>query len=314
MSILAWPTILTCLSHFLVAWLDEDLFGNVLKSLTNFLCNCTTDDQMILAREKFVATLCKSALPGFNDKLADTHPANMSIGNGMGTIFATGAGGASPFFYSDKNLMCLTALVQITQNFRLSLKSLWYVVLETMQYAEQILSGKTGGSGRCQVVKKLGVNSISSPMPVHGSGLRKQNSTLSDAAVSALKGAAGVSSGPPSASVPMSGGQGNGFFSIPEMDVQASMSRIQSVYDSSQDYDNETFGYFVQGLCQLSTDNLTTPELNGLQFGMNEKEPRSLLHLGLVPRYLTVRFRLLFGETSKPSHRNRRKRFRASFE
>ncbi|KAJ3043268.1 hypothetical protein HK097_001774, partial [Rhizophlyctis rosea] len=156
----SWSNILAVLSFLVTASVDEDIFLSVVKAYQNFtsvlgLLGLTAP------RDAFLSSLCKVCTPHLPDA-----PATKEVGPGGATIAIR-----SHAILNDRNVICLRALLQISQTLTPVLEDrAWYGVLETLQVSEGFMSsGKLGKREQSSVALLADVGTpMKDKLPVGG--------------------------------------------------------------------------------------------------------------------------------------------------
>ena len=141
----AWPALLASLSFLIVTNLSDDLFDRVLKAIKTLIA-VADGARLLTCRDAFLNTLSKYAVPlgvlkaiqAYND--APPTPGGEGLKNFIGNV-------ASPLApaLSDRNLMCLGALIEVARQRIATLDLAWHDILSTLQNAN-VVFGKQAGS------------------------------------------------------------------------------------------------------------------------------------------------------------------------
>ncbi|KAG0202741.1 hypothetical protein BGX28_004846 [Mortierella sp. GBA30] len=145
----AWPGLLAAFSYFLGSNLDEELFHNVMRAYQNFTSVCGVL-QLNIPRDAFLTSLCKYCLPV---------PPALEQRSGAPTGNSAGQE-ASVSSITDKNMYCLRILLNVAQYLGGTLFDSWYLILETMQQAEHLLTAKLHRISASGQLKKSVTGSI----------------------------------------------------------------------------------------------------------------------------------------------------------
>lgn len=133
----SWSYVLAVLSFLVNASIDEELFGNVIKSFQSF-----TSTVGILGlnsqRDAFLGGLCKACVPNPSSGFSvDTNPQILSTSINFRT---------APILLHERNVVSLKALLSVAQKLTPVLEEkAWYLILDTLQIADGLVSlGKMG--------------------------------------------------------------------------------------------------------------------------------------------------------------------------
>jgi hypothetical protein len=227
-----WPALLASLSFLMNTNLSDELFGDVLAAL-QALTNVSGVLGAQTSRDAFLTSLSKLAIPSRVLTKLDSwvDPSTPRATSGMGVVdgIAALANAAMPAqgpALSDRNIACLKVLIYSASYLGGSLGASWFSILETLQNADYVLTGK-------------GTKSNST---------RKLPSALMSPSASRSVSSAGM---PESAS-------SNGVESRPllltETEPEYVLSAIHSLFESTKDMDDEAFHHFAVALCKLSAE------------------------------------------------------------
>ena len=227
----AWPGLLAAFSFFLGSNLDEELFHNVMRSYQNFTSVCGVL-QLTIPRDAFLTSLCKSCLPVL--------PAL-----DQRTVSSTGLSSTSEVVVpniTDKNMYCLRILLNVAQYLGGTLFDSWYLLLETMQQAEHLLTAKLhrASSSKKQNVGNFGTNLSGSKTlsPSQSNLQRSTNNTIDYAGLAAGS-------------------------SHHEADVLALLASFKQLFDLSVHLDLLSFQSFTRALCKLGAAGSGLPIHDG---------------------------------------------------
>ena len=215
----AWPGLLAAFSYLLGSNLDEELFHSVMRSYQNFTSVCGVL-QLTIPRDAFLTSLCKNCLPIL--------PAlDQRSGSAAG---ASSTSEVAVPNITDKNMYCLRILLNVAQYLGGTLFDSWYLLLETMQQAEHLLSAKLhrASSSKKQNASNLGTNQpASKALSPSQSNVHRSNSGVIDYA--------GLAAGS----------------SHHEADVLALLASFKQLFDLSVHLDLLSFQSFTRALCKL---------------------------------------------------------------
>jgi hypothetical protein len=141
----AWPALLASLSFLIVTNLSDDLFDRVLKAIKTLIA-VADGARLLTCRDAFLNTLSKYAVPlgvlkavqAYND--VPPTPGGEGLKNLIGTVASPRAPALS-----DRNLMCLGALIEVARQRITTLDLAWHDILSTLQHAN-VVFGKQAGS------------------------------------------------------------------------------------------------------------------------------------------------------------------------
>ncbi|KAF9191924.1 hypothetical protein BGZ51_006482 [Haplosporangium sp. Z 767] len=247
----AWPGLLAAFSYFLGSNLDEELFHNVMRAYQNFTSVCGVL-QLVIPRDAFLTSLCKNCLPV--PPALDQRSGAPSSSNPVQE--------ASVPNITDKNMYCLRILLNVAQYLGGTLFDSWYLILETMQQAEHLLTTKLHrGSASAQLKKVAAGQQPSKALPLSQSSPQR----LGNNAIDYASLAAGSSN--------------------QEADVLALLASFKQLFDLSTHLDLTSFRSFTRSLCKLGAAGsglplsdgrgaITAPFLKGLRH-VNKSEDKS---------------------------------------
>lgn len=256
----AWPALLASLSFLMGTNLSDELFAEVLAAL-QALTNVSGVLGLSTPRDAFLTSLSKLAIPARVVNKLDgwVEPATPRTTGGVGTavvdglaaLAGHGSGAAQMPALSERNMACLKVFVYTASYLGGSLGESWFSVLETLQNADYVLTGK---------------------------GTKRR--TISNFVVT-----------PPSRVVSGSGSSGPGTdatsHAAPDrplllMDVEPEhvLAAIQGLFESTKDMEDSAFHDFTVALCKLSAEMIGMQVSNeidevgqtGMAAGMNAEE------------------------------------------
>ncbi|KAF9316893.1 hypothetical protein BG003_001423 [Podila horticola] len=232
----AWPGLLAAFSFFLGSNLDEELFHNVMRAYQNFTSVCGVL-QLTTPRDAFLTSLCKNCLPTLPalDQRSLSNPGN------------TAAQETSTPNITEKNMYCLRILLNVAQYLGGTLFDSWYLILETMQQAEHLLTAKLhrgSASQTGQLAKKQGVGSQQNKT------MSPTQNTLTRSNTSQLSNTIDYSS--------LASGS-----SHQEADVLALLASFKQLFDLSTHLDLSSFQSFTRALCKLGAAGSGLPIADG---------------------------------------------------
>ncbi|GJJ78482.1 hypothetical protein EMPS_10841 [Entomortierella parvispora] len=249
----AWPGLLAAFSFFLGSNLDEELFHNVMRSYQNFTSVCGVL-QLTIPRDAFLTSLCKSCLPVL--PALDQRAGSSAGPSSTSEVVVPNI--------TDKNMYCLRILLNVAQYLGGTLFDSWYLLLETMQQAEHLLTAKLhrASSSKKQNVGNFGTNVPGSKTlsPSQSNLQRATNNTIDYAGLAAGS-------------------------SHHEADVLALLASFKQLFDLSVHLDLLSFQSFTRALCKLGAagsglpiqdgkGTTATPFLKGLRH-VNKSEEKS---------------------------------------
>lgn len=230
----AWPGLLAAFSFFLGSNLDEELFHNIMRAYQNFTSVCGVL-QLTTPRDAFLTSLCKNCLPTLP---ALDQRSSSNTGN-------TAAQEISTPNITEKNMYCLRILLNVAQYLGGTLFDSWYLILETMQQAEHLLTAKLhrgSASQTGQLAKKQAGNQPKTMSPTQNTLTRSNTSQLSNTIDYS-----GLASGS----------------SHQEADVLALLASFKQLFDLSTHLDLSSFQSFTRALCKLGAVGSGLPIADG---------------------------------------------------
>jgi hypothetical protein len=224
----SWPALLASLSFFISTSLDDELFAEVVSALQSFTSVCGVVG-LDTPREAFLTSLCKFAVPPSvvaHIAALDSTPTKSSTSVlGAGVVDSLGLGPAAslPVGLSSRNYACLKALLSVAELLAGSLNTIWFAVFETLQNVDFVI--------RANVIRsKKRLSSAGSPI----SPLRP----------SMLLGVLTSHSNPTATN------------ELDETSIQASINKL---FEVSKTLDDDSFKWFVGGLCRLNGEMVGIP-------------------------------------------------------
>ena len=227
-----WPALLASLSFLMNTNLSDELFADVLAAL-QALTNVSGVLGAQTSRDAFLTSLSKLAIPSLVVTRLDSwiDPSTNRSTSGMGVVdgIAALANAAIPVqgpALSERNIACLKVLIYSASYLGGSLGPSWFNVLETLQNADYVLTGKG---------TKL-------------NSLRRMPSTL--LSPSAQKSATSTLM---QDSMHSNGAEPRPMLLI-DTEPEYVLTAIQGLFESTKDMDNEAFHHFAVALCKLSAE------------------------------------------------------------
>ncbi|KAF9430242.1 hypothetical protein BGZ94_007779 [Podila epigama] len=236
----AWPGLLAAFSYFLGSNLDEELFHNVMRAYQNFTSVCGVL-QLSIPRDAFLTSLCKNCLPVL-PALDQRSTSNTST---------TATPDATIPIISDKNMYSLRILLNVAQYLGGTLFDSWYLILETMQQAEHLLTAKLH-RGSASQTSQLGKKQTSSTY-----NASQQSKTMSPTHSATGK----MTSGQPSNVINYAGPTSGS--SHQEADLLALLSSFKQLFDLTTHLDLASFQSFTRALCKLGAAGSGLPVADG---------------------------------------------------
>lgn len=229
----AWPALLAALSFLMGTNLSDELFAEVLGALQG-LTNVSGALGLSTPRDAFLTSLSKLAIPSRVVTKLDSwvEPATPRGGSGMGVVdglaalanAATGTGGVVQMpFLSERNMACLKVFIYVASYLGGTLGESWFAVLETLQNADYVLTGK--GTKRRTATFVLTPPSKAIPTS-NSSGLTS----------------------------PMSQEGETRPLLLMEVEPEHVLAAIQGLFESSKDMEDNAFHDFSVALCKLSEE------------------------------------------------------------
>ncbi|KAF9385298.1 hypothetical protein CPC16_008043 [Podila verticillata] len=230
----AWPGLLAAFSYFLGSNLDEELFHNVMRAYQNFTSVCGVL-QLTTPRDAFLTSLCKNCLPTLPalDQRSSSNTGNTTVQE------------ISTPNITEKNMYCLRILLNVAQYLGGTLFDSWYLILETMQQAEHLLTTKLhrgSASQTGQLAKKQAGIQPKTMSPTQNTMTRSNTSQLSN-----VIDYSGLASGS----------------SHQEADVLALLASFKQLFDLSTHLDLSSFQSFTRALCKLGAVGSGLPIADG---------------------------------------------------
>ncbi|PVG01204.1 hypothetical protein CPB86DRAFT_805390 [Serendipita vermifera] len=239
----SWPALLAALSFLMGTNLSDELFANVLAAL-QALTNVSGVLGLQTPRDAFLTSLSKLAIPArvvtkLDSWVEPSTPRGAGIGvvDGLAALAGTNIPSQPPAL-SDRNIACLKVLIYSASFLGGSLASSWFNILETLQNADYVLTGKGTKSNTLRRVPSLPGNmtptKLSSTQTVH-----EVPPTFSPKESPAL---------------------------LTDVEPEHVLGAIQSLFESTRDMDSEAFNHFTLALCKLSA------EMIGMQVSTDVEE------------------------------------------
>ncbi|KAF9951008.1 hypothetical protein BGZ72_007432 [Mortierella alpina] len=227
----AWPGLLAAFSFFLGSNLDEELFHNIMRAYQNFTSVCGVL-QLNTPRDAFLTSLCKNCLPV---------PPALEQRSGVPSSSNTGQE-ATVSTITEKNMYCLRILLNVAQYLGGTLFDSWYLILETMQQAEHLLTAKLHRGSASGQLKKSAAGSVGStqqtskslPHSSQGPSHRPSNGAIDYASLASGS-------------------------SHQEADVLALLASFKQLFDLSTHLDLISFRSFTGSLCKLGATGSGLP-------------------------------------------------------
>ncbi|KAG0037673.1 hypothetical protein BGZ82_002078 [Podila clonocystis] len=231
----AWPGLLAAFSYFLGSNLDEELFHNIMRAYQNFTSVCGVL-QLTTPRDAFLTSLCKNCLPTLPalDQRSSSNTSN------------TAAQEISTPNITEKNMYCLRILLNVAQYLGGTLFDSWYLILETMQQAEHLLTVKLhrgSASQTGQLAKKQAGSQQNKTMSPTQNTLTRSNTSQLSNTIDYSSLASGSSH--------------------QEADVLALLASFKQLFDLSTHLDLSSFQSFTRALCKLGAAGSGVPIADG---------------------------------------------------
>ncbi|KAG9321660.1 hypothetical protein KVV02_007459 [Mortierella alpina] len=229
----AWPGLLAAFSFFLGSNLDEELFHNIMRAYQNFTSVCGVL-QLNIPRDAFLTSLCKNCLPVPPALERSGVPSSSNAGQE-----------ATASTITEKNMYCLRILLNVAQYLGGTLFDSWYLILETMQQAEHLLTAKLHRGSASGQLKKSTTGGVVSTQQTskslttssQGSSHRPSNGTIDYASLASGS-------------------------SHQEADVLALLASFKQLFDLSTHLDLTSFRSFTGSLCKLGATGSGLPLLD----------------------------------------------------
>jgi hypothetical protein len=228
----SWPALLAALSFLMGTNLSDELFADVLAAL-QALTNVSGVLGLQTPRDAFLTSLSKLAIPARVVTKLDSwvEPSTPRGGAGIGVVdgLAALAGANTPSqppALSDRNIACLKVLIYSASFLGGSLASSWFNILETLQNADYVLTGKGARSNTLRRVPSL----PSAMTPTKSTTTQ----TTQDASVAFS----------PKESPAL----------LTDVEPEHVLAAIQSLFESTRDMDSDAFNHFALALCKLSAE------------------------------------------------------------
>lgn len=150
MLAIAWPALLASLSFVITTNISDELFDRVLKTIKTLIA-ISDGSGLITCRDAFLNTLSRFAVPAAVVKASQVYtemPATPGLTGSEGFKAAPSSTSSSKApALSERNLSCLTALIEVVHERGDTLNMAWHDMLETIHNANFVL-GKQAGSKR----------------------------------------------------------------------------------------------------------------------------------------------------------------------
>lgn len=195
----SWPAILATSSTFLNAALDSEFYRGLIRSVQRFV-QLAGLLRLSTPRDAFMTTLAKSAVPSYlqqNDSSVPSTPSLSSprVASGQGSdgfflAMASEAPANRPHSrrtsldhggrtISQRNLMCLRALINVAIAVGPILDQSWTIVIETLQKADSVLA--QSGNALAREYRSSTVSESSSGDPQDGANMSNEISAVEGA-------------------------------------------------------------------------------------------------------------------------------------
>jgi len=227
-----WPGLLASLSFLMNTNLSDELFADVLTALQAFT-NVSGVLGALTSRDAFLTSLSKLAIPSRVLTKLDSwvDPSTPRTTSGMGvvdgiTALANAAIPVQAPALSDRNIACLKVLIDSASYLGGSLGPSWFNILETLQNADYVLTGK---GTKPSFTRKLpsALLSPSAQRSVSGTGIQDSISPNGMDARPTL---------------------------LTDTEPDTVLSAIHGLFESTRDMDDEAFHHFAVALCKLSAE------------------------------------------------------------
>jgi hypothetical protein len=230
----AWPALLAALSFLMGTNLSDELFAEVLAAL-QALTNVSGVLGLHTPRDAFLTSLSKLAIPARVVTKLDgwVEPATPRGASGMGTAVVDGlaalaghggSGVQQMPALSERNMACLKVLIYSASYLGGSLGPSWFNILETLQNADYVLTGKG--------TKRRGPSNFVVTPPsraISGSG----------------SGGPGTDATSPTADKPLL---------LMDVEPEHVLTAVQGLFESTKDMEDGAFHDFTVALCKLSAE------------------------------------------------------------
>ncbi|KAG8859812.1 hypothetical protein FRB91_006695 [Serendipita sp. 411] len=223
-----WPGLLAALSFLMGTNLSDDLFSGTLAAL-QALTNVSGVLGLHTPRDAFLSSLSKLAIPARVVSKLDSwvEPVTPRGGSGMGVVDGIAAlAGASvstqPPSLSDRNIACLKVLIYSATFLGGSLGPSWFNVLEALQNADYVLTGK--GTRLTTTHKLPSALLTASRQPTLSMDHIKSGQLLDRPMV------------------------------LMDVEPEHVLAAIQGLFESTRDMDDVAFHHFAVALCKLSAE------------------------------------------------------------
>ncbi|KAF9010067.1 hypothetical protein BDQ17DRAFT_1273776 [Cyathus striatus] len=254
-----WPALLAALSFVLATNLSDELFVDVLgayQGLINtsgILGLATTRDALFFGLSKFaVPTRVVSSLDSYMPHLEPPPtPRSVSV-SALSADFGLGIGEKQMPGLSERNMSCLKVFLASALFLAGSLGRSWFQVLEVLQNADYVLTGKGMG-----VQQSASARRVTSPATSTGTSAR---------------------SGQTQATTGFSQGAVQRHPLLTDLDPEIMQASIQRLFDASKNLEDSAFKDFVDALCKLSS------EMVGMQAGIDVSADESVEDVPLSPK------------------------------
>ncbi|KAG8814900.1 hypothetical protein FRC17_000932, partial [Serendipita sp. 399] len=222
-----WPALLASLSFLMGTNLSDELFADVLAAL-QALTNASGILGLHTPRDAFLSSLSKLAIPArVVSKLDSWVEPVTPRASGMGVVDGIAALAGAPVSsqppaLSDRNIACLKVLIYSATYLGGSLGSSWFNVLEALQNADYVLTGKGNKLTASHKLPSALLNASRQRAPTMD---HIKSGQLLDR--------------------PML---------LTDVDPEHVLAAIQSLFESTRDMDDEAFHHFAVALCKLSAE------------------------------------------------------------
>ncbi|KAJ3092623.1 hypothetical protein HK102_005115 [Quaeritorhiza haematococci] len=240
----SWSAVLAALSFLVTASIDDDIFFLVVKAYQSFT-NVVGFLGLNAQRDAFLGSLCKVCVPNPTSISLDV-AGSLQVTSGLSNT-STFARGSLPLVLHDRNCLCLRALLNVAQVLNAVLEDkAWYMILETLQIADGLIS--TGKMGKRESSSAALLKNDEVVLPAIAALKENRQRSLSGASTSGPLNPALFGGGA------MMNQQSNALL---DNQFVILLMFIKRLFESSKSMDDRSFAEFVRALCRLARDSAT---------------------------------------------------------
>jgi hypothetical protein len=149
----AWPPLLACLANLIGTNLSAELFEKVLLAIKTIVI-ASDDARLSTCRDAFLTTLSRFAVPPAVLNALQSLPDAKTISRNPSEANINGGPGIVRPDLSERNILCLDALLDIVQDRMATMDTSWYEVLSVFNAADFVL-GKHAATRRIKPISAV---------------------------------------------------------------------------------------------------------------------------------------------------------------